>query len=377
LPRLFTLTGRNEANSAALPRQQKRLPEANMNNRQQDEARTFPMKLMSVSTLALIIGIGAAQAQTNNEPRKDGAEKRKDSELLTPVRPLPRKVGETSWPSAKPDSQKAADEKKAQNNQPQQQPSGNAQNNPPPQQPATAQTNAPPAQNKDKSDQQSLASIRLGTDASGKVAINDDQERQLVKALRKQRVEPADVAVKVGSPPPRDVRLAAVPADMVEVLPQFRGYSYFATASEVYIVDPEENRVVALLPVKPTETASRQPATRSTSGSAPAPETTASVPTESRQPESRSTRGSAPAHEATASVPAEPRTRSARSKRRGDDLAGVEAAVEREMIRRGMIPRSSGRSRVVVIEEEPPPRVYRVPRPWFFGGGPAIEIDDD
>jgi len=72
------------------------------------------LQLISVSVLALMIGISAAAAQGGSARQTEhGIEKKKDSELLTPIRPLPRKVGETSWPEPKPEAQREANERKA------------------------------------------------------------------------------------------------------------------------------------------------------------------------------------------------------------------------------------------------------------------------
>lgn len=388
-----------------------------MTTRQQDDAATHAkssLKFISVSAVALLIGIGAAAAQGGSARQTEHSiEKQKDKELLTPIRPLPRKVGDTSWPEPKPEAQREANERKAAplrettgqstsaqadkpaqptnttaNNQPTNQPTQNVQP-PPAQQPATAQNNsnpqpqqsnaapAPqpsqntaqsaPAPNNPQPAQQNAqqpaqqgntqqaqtnnkpqdhASIRLGTDASGKVAINEDQEQQLTKALRRARPVEVNVGVQIGGPAPEGVRLAAVSADIVKVLPQFRGYSYFATAEQVYIVDPAANRVVAMVPVKATATVKRETPSRTT------------VSSTSAQPEA------APAHTATVTTSSEPRSK--RSTRRGDDLAGIEAAIEREVQRRGL---GGERGQTVVIEEAP--AVQRVPtrrwRPWFAG----------
>ena len=390
-----------------------------MTNRQKDAATTHArhstMKLISVSAVALLIGIGAAAAQGGSARETElSIEKKKDNELLTPIRPLPRKVGETSWPDPKPEAQREANERKvaplrettgqsmsAQANK-SEQPNNTAANDKPtsaPQpaqnaqpQPAAAQNNATPqpAQNKEAAQQpqnnnaaqvpqpsqntaqnvpapnnaqanpqdaqqsaqqnkpqQDHASIRLGTDASGKVAINEDQEQQLAKALR--RAKPVDVGVQIGGPAPKGVRLAAVSADIVQVLPQFRGYSYFTTADQVYIVDPAANRVVAMIPVKLTATVKRDVPSRTTVSSAPA------------QPAAQPDPNPAPAHTATVTSAPEPRAK--RSTRRSDELAGIEAAIEREVRRKGL------RSETVVIEEAP--AIQRVPtrrwRPWFAG----------
>ncbi|MGI8527696.1 MAG: DUF1236 domain-containing protein [Pseudolabrys sp.] len=109
------------------------------------------------------------------------------------------------------------------------------------------------------------ASIRLGTDAAGRVALNAEQERQIGAAIRAHHVEPlaqVDFDVKVGTAVPAAVRLGAVSNEVVEVLPQFRGYSYFATREQIVIVEPSTKKIVALLPVRVTATAARSDATK-------------------------------------------------------------------------------------------------------------------
>ena len=448
-----------------------------MTNWQKDAAATHaksPLKLISVSAVALLIGIGAAAAQGGSTRQTEqNVEKQKDNELLTPIRPLPRKIGETSWPDPKPEAQREANERKAapvrettgqsmsaQSNkadQPNNPAANNQANNAPqpaannqaasdqpqpaqnPQQPATAQNNAkpqpqpaqtnqaapqpkhtapapqpsqntaqnapapnnaPPNQNTQQPAQQSNtqqaqnnsqpdhASIRLGTDASGKVAINDDQEQQLARALRKERPVEVNVGVQIGNPAPRGVRLAAVSADIAQVLPQFRGYAYFATAEQVYIVDAGADRVVAMVPVKLKATVKREAPSRTMVSSTPAAPT---QPEANPAPAHTATVTTTPAHTATATTPAHTATvtttpahtstvtttpaptsvttasepRSKRSTRRGGDLAGIEAAIEREVQRKGLDARRS----VVVVEEAP--AIHRVPtrrwRPWFAG----------
>ena len=441
-----------------------------MANRQKDAATTHAkssLKLISVSAVALLIGIGAAAAQGGSSRQTEhNVEKQKDKELLTPIRPLPRKVGETSWPEPKLEAQREANERKAAparettgqslsaqsdkadqpntpaansqantapqpasnnqaaSNQPQpaqntQQPPATAQNDAKPQtqpaetnqaaqqpqqnnvaqpqpnksapapqpaqntaQNAPAANNTPPNQNAQQPAQQSNtqqaqnnsqpdhASIRLGTDASGKVAINDDQEQQLTKALRKAKPVEVNVGVQIGNPPPRDVRLTAVSADIAQVLPQFLGYAYFATAEQVYIVDAGANRVVAMVPVKVNATVKREAPSRTTVSNTPAapaqPEANAApahTATVTTAPAHNATATTAPAHTATVTTASEPRSK--RSTRRGGDMAGIEAAIEREVQRKGLDARGS----VVVVEEAP--AIQRVPtrrwRPWFAG----------
>jgi hypothetical protein len=113
------------------------------------------------------------------------------------------------------------------------------------------------AKNADQKDIKGFASIRLGTDENGRVAINDAQEREVAKAIRKQHVDTVNVKVSVGSVAPANVRLVAFSSDMIGTFPQFRGYSFFATREEVVVVEPRTKKVVALIPMKLTATASR------------------------------------------------------------------------------------------------------------------------
>ena len=129
----------------------------------------------------------------------------------------------------------------------------------------------------DQKNSKGFASIRLGTDENGRVAVNEAQERQVAKAIRRQHVDTVNVKVSVGSVAPSNVRLVAISSDMVDTFPQFRGYSFFATREEVVIVEPSSKKVVALIPTSNTATASRPSEERTTR-------------TETRQPESTTSR---------------------------------------------------------------------------------------
>jgi hypothetical protein len=320
-------------------------------------------KLASATALALVLGAGAAMAQSGGDARNNDRkiEKALDDQSLTPVRPI-RRVGPNDWPAANnattgqstEDSAKqdTATQKAATPTQPANQPKQEAAKQEPPKQdtakqdspkqdaskqdaakqeapkqeplkqdaakqdtakqdvtkqagdnrpapnnaannstasgPApqdkkdTAQGSTNPQQNSAPQQAQQngqdndhgFASIRLGTDSQGRVAVNDEQERQITAALRKQRVQPVEssgISVKVGAVAPAGVRLGAVSSDLVAVLPQFRGYSLFASRDEIAIVEPATRKIVALVPVKLTATASAPTQERSAERSASAP----------------------------------------------------------------------------------------------------------
>jgi hypothetical protein len=274
------------------------------------------MKVLSATTLALLIGVNTlslntAVAQNGSEARSNDREMKKtlDDKHLTPVRPI-RRVGEDNWPAAK-DQPRETTGQAAKTEKTELPKQDSAKQEPAKQEPAkqdiAKQQPAKPEQKQDTAKQESpkqdvvkqdatqnnndrkddtakngtksdksFASIRLGTDAGGRVAVNDAQQRDISTALRKHRIEIFDVKVSVGSVAPTNVRIGAVSADIVAVLPQFRGYSFFATREEIVIVEPRDRKVVALIPVKPTATASapaREERTTTRTTSAPAART--------------------------------------------------------------------------------------------------------
>jgi len=273
--------------------------------------------LIGVSTFTL----DTAVAQNGGEARNNDREMKKtlDDKHLTPIRPI-RRVGEENWPAAKDQpaperettGQSAKQDDKKKEEPAKQEAKQDVKQEPAKQESAKQETpkedstkseqkqeaakpEAPKADtarqdtaeskpeakpqeaskeaskeqpqdtaknaNQDNKDAQKndkgFASIRLGTDASGRVAVNDSQEREITKVIRKHNVDTVNVKVSVGSVAPANVRFVAVSSDMVDVLPQFRGYSYFATREEIVIVEPSTKKVVALIPVKLTATASR------------------------------------------------------------------------------------------------------------------------
>lgn len=271
--------------------------------------------LIGVSGFSLTVAV----AQNGGDARGNARETKKklDDQHLTPIRPI-RRVGDDSWPSAKNQAttrettgQSAKDtgdtprtEDTAQNkdtaqtkdtarntSKPDTRNSSLGNQSPPPDRPEHAakqdtaakrddvnadaragsrQAQQPPSQKNgqdkreaadrdsgDRKDGKGFASIRLGTDESGRVAVNDDQQRQIAKVMRKHHVDTVNVKVSVGSVAPANVKLGAVSADLVEILPQFRGYSFFATGENIVIVDPSSRKVAALIPVKLAATASR------------------------------------------------------------------------------------------------------------------------
>ncbi len=80
----------------------------------------------------------------------------------------------------------------------------------------------------------------------------DDRQRtrvtESITELNARPVENVNFSLSVGTVVPRDVRFQPLPADVVEVVPQYRGYNFFVVRDDVVIVDPSSYQIVDVLP---------------------------------------------------------------------------------------------------------------------------------
>lgn len=86
----------------------------------------------------------------------------------------------------------------------------------------------------------------------GSVAeVTTEQKTRARTAFEKHKVEPAkniNVNVSVGVVVPRTVHFYAVPSDIVEIVPVYRGYKYFMLDPvRIVIVDPDSYEVVDII----------------------------------------------------------------------------------------------------------------------------------
>ena len=86
----------------------------------------------------------------------------------------------------------------------------------------------------------------------GNVSLTTEQKtkiRQTVLTSSAPRVTRVDFDVRVGTVVPRTVRVAPLPATIIEIEPQWRGYMYFVYNDEIIVVEPGSLRIVAVLEV--------------------------------------------------------------------------------------------------------------------------------
>ena len=110
----------------------------------------------------------------------------------------------------------------------------------------------------------SQTSTRDRASTSLNVDINETQRTRIASAISSVNVRPVNVNFRVatGVVVPRTVTLHTLPPTIVEIVPQFRGYSYFVTREQIVIVEPRRKTIVAVLPAGGTARAQAPAASR-------------------------------------------------------------------------------------------------------------------
>jgi len=104
------------------------------------------------------------------------------------------------------------------------------------------------------------------TNVNASVQINDQQRTRVTQAITRLNAQPVtnvNFSLTVGTAVPRDVRLQTLPADVVEIVPQYRGYSFFVVRDEIVIVEPSTLKIVTVLPRSGGNTAAAPAPSRS------------------------------------------------------------------------------------------------------------------
>jgi len=269
--------------------------------------------MLSAATIALLFGVTAAAAQSNNwsindeedlkqaigtdhelTPKRRGQNKerkgnasqttgqsqqdtqtpqkrtpREPAAQVVPAQPAPQtptaapRATPAPQPAAQgiPTTQPATSQQGATPTVPAQ-PSVAAPTSPAPAQPSAAAPTPPaPAQ-------PTVAAPATPASApSSQLTVNDQQRLQIATVIRSQRIEPVtnvNFAITVGTRVPSSVRLTVLSDDIAQIAPQFRGHFFFVAQDQLVIVEPRTTQIVALIPISgPTTTvAVTSPATQ-------------------------------------------------------------------------------------------------------------------
>jgi Protein of unknown function (DUF1236) len=130
------------------------------------------------------------------------------------------------------------------------QPGGKTEENAQTQERNKTQENAQ-TQEKSGQSQQNAAANKASSGKS--VQLNDNQRTQIknivVKDTNVARVDHVDFSVNIGVAVPRSVHVAVLPTDVVEIVPEYRGFEYVIVGEQLLIIDPNTMLIVDVLPV--------------------------------------------------------------------------------------------------------------------------------
>jgi hypothetical protein len=86
--------------------------------------------------------------------------------------------------------------------------------------------------------------------AGGGAKLTTEQRTRITSVIREQRVAPVNnvnFAISIGTRVPRDVGFHPLPAEIVTIYPEWRGYEFFLVRDEIVVVDPRTLEIVAVL----------------------------------------------------------------------------------------------------------------------------------
>src|SRR5258706_6679625 len=89
------------------------------------------------------------------------------------------------------------------------------------------------------------------SNVSVSASLNETQRTRVTESIARLNVAPinnVNFSLSVGTAVPRDVRFQPLPAEVVEILPQYRGYNFFVVRDDIVIVEPSTYKIVDVLP---------------------------------------------------------------------------------------------------------------------------------
>jgi hypothetical protein len=109
-------------------------------------------------------------------------------------------------------------------------------------------------QDQDRSKAQGQAQQNGAGGRSGGANVQLSQEQRtkikdvVVRDRNVARVDHADFNIRVGVAVPRTVHVAVLPAEVVTIVPEYRGFEYVVVGDQLLIIDPNTLEIVAILP---------------------------------------------------------------------------------------------------------------------------------
>jgi hypothetical protein len=94
-------------------------------------------------------------------------------------------------------------------------------------------------------------SHNTGSTARSDTKLSSDQKTKVRQhfgsEIKSKSITNVNFSISVGTVVPRSVHVYTVPADIVEIVPAYRGYKYVVVRDEILILEPDTLRIVAII----------------------------------------------------------------------------------------------------------------------------------
>jgi Protein of unknown function (DUF1236) len=103
-----------------------------------------------------------------------------------------------------------------------------------------------------KSTTDSKSSTTTGQAGAGGKQLTTEQRTKISTTIKAQHIAPAtniNFSISVGTKVPRTVSFHPLPAEIVTVYPDWRGYEFFLVSDQIIVVNPRTLEIVAVLDV--------------------------------------------------------------------------------------------------------------------------------
>jgi hypothetical protein len=102
----------------------------------------------------------------------------------------------------------------------------------------------------DRDRDRNRGSADKGSKSGTNVTLNSSQKTKISTTIRSAHVEPlrnVNFSVRVGVVVPSSVHFHTLPATIVEIVPEYRGYYYVVVEDEIVIIEPRTRKIVTVI----------------------------------------------------------------------------------------------------------------------------------
>jgi hypothetical protein len=85
--------------------------------------------------------------------------------------------------------------------------------------------------------------------AAGSAKLSTEQRTKITSIIKERKVESTklNVSVSIGTRIPASVHIYPLPVQVIEVYPEWRGFSYILVGDQIVIISPRTHEIVAIL----------------------------------------------------------------------------------------------------------------------------------